>query len=150
MALINITIEGDKEIHRKLERAGTDLLDMSISMKNVGGYLVEYFSTKPFASRGGVYGERWPELHPGYAEWKAENFPGRPMMVLTGELQSSFVFESGKDFVRVSNLSDHFEQHQQGIGVPKRLIMAVNQAIEKEVTSEIKADVESVIERAMR
>lgn len=147
MATITIKVQGLEGLNSKMAKLGEELTDFSHSMHNIGEFLVEYYSTKPFVSRGGVYGAVWPALSPGYAEWKARHYPGRRIEILTGEMQASFAFDSGRDFVNVRNFSDHFEKQQQGIGVPQRLIMAVNSAIKREVTEEIKGDVQSTVER---
>lgn len=48
-----------------------------------------------FESAGqGVGG--WPPLSKDYAAWKETHFPGRPLLVRTGKLKASLLFEDGK------------------------------------------------------
>lgn len=42
-----------------------------------------------FAKRGGHTGSQWAPLSPVYARWKQRNHPGKPLMVLSGDLKDS-------------------------------------------------------------
>ena len=63
---IYVTIKGDKETARKLNSLGRKLKDWGNAFRETRAYLIDYYSTAPFASQGGVYGERWPRLNPKY------------------------------------------------------------------------------------
>ena len=48
-----------------------------------------------FNTQGGLTGG-WPPLKPRYQAWKDRNYPGLPMMVLTGRLRNSLISRSGE------------------------------------------------------
>jgi phage gpG-like protein len=54
-----------------------------------------------FKSEGAEGGERWQELTPEYAGWKAVRFPGRPILQRTGDLVKSLTSGNDPNAVRV-------------------------------------------------
>jgi phage gpG-like protein len=48
-----------------------------------------------FKTEGAAGGEKWQELSPEYAGWKAVNFPGKPILQRSGDLMKSLT--SGSD-----------------------------------------------------
>lgn len=122
---------------------------MSGAMAKVGEDFTEYFGSAPFASRGSIYGQAWPALSQMYKEWKADEYPGRPIMVLTGELKKSFEFRASTQSVKITNTAEHFRDHQMGIGVPQRVIMAMNEDREKAARSIINDDIRDKIGRLL-
>jgi hypothetical protein len=54
-----------------------------------------------FASQGAAGGSgRWPKLSPGYAKWKKRVFPGRKILVLSGEMKERFTVPSRPEYVQ--------------------------------------------------
>lgn len=89
---VSINISGDKDVVEMLQSVGLEVNDLRPAMQDVGEYLEGFFSGQVFASRGGVIGEQWPRLSGKYAAWKAQQYPGRPVLVRTGLMQRSFVY----------------------------------------------------------
>jgi phage gpG-like protein len=54
-----------------------------------------------FASEGAEGGEKWPELAPEYAEWKATAFPGKPILQRSGDLYGSLTSPNNPNAVRI-------------------------------------------------
>lgn len=54
-----------------------------------------------FASQGaaGASG-RWPKLSPGYAKWKRRVFPGKKILVLSGEMKERFTVPSRPEYIQ--------------------------------------------------
>jgi hypothetical protein len=129
MALsISIVIEGEKVDHA-LDMLGQKLVMFEEAFDDIGIELSAYFSGQVFASQGQIIDQDWPELSEKYEEWKAENYPGRPPLVRTGEMQDSFNFESTDSSLTMYNTSDHFVYHQSTEPrkvIPRRAMMAVN------------------------
>jgi phage gpG-like protein len=126
-APITITIEGANRISIDLGKLAAQLSDLSPAMKESGDYLTGFYSGEVFASRGGVIGKPWPSLTPSYAVWKAEQFPGRPPLIRTGEMNRSFKYEFGAVHARIFNTAKYFDAHQQGTRrVPARVMMALD------------------------
>ena len=87
-----------------------------------------------FYSFGGMVGG-WKPLSPGYAAWKAEQRPGRPIMVFDGDLRRSFlgVGSTGnvtriyKDRAEFGSSNPVAAIHQYGGGdVPARPLVVMN------------------------
>lgn len=135
-----VDISGVKDLQGKLARLKTGLLDWSSAMRAVGQAFKEYYSTVPFASRGSVFGDTWPDLNPAYKSQKAKKYPGRPILVRTGALQKGFIFTSTRDSVRLGNQVDYFEKHQMGDGVPQRITMALNDERAKAASDILRGD----------
>lgn len=126
MTDIRISIHGDKKLAKKLFEFTAGGMNLKHSMGATGLYLTRFFSGEAFTSRGGVFGRRWPSLHPNYAAWKARMWPGRPPLVRTGLMQSSFKHKSTPLTVSLWNEAEYFKYHQDGRGVPQRVMMRVD------------------------
>lgn len=122
-----IEIKGVSNLQAKLNRLERTLLDWGDAMAAIGKAYQAYFSSVPFASRGTIYGSKWPDLNPAYKSWKAKKFPGRPMLIRTGKMADSFTFRSTRNDMRLSNTAPYFEKHQKGEGVPQRIVMALTE-----------------------
>lgn len=46
-------------------------------------------------------GDRWPQLSPRYAAWKAIHFPGKPILVRTGNLRRSMTEEGAPGNINI-------------------------------------------------
>lgn len=128
MSDIQVTITGDKELVKKLNAfVGSDGLNLKRSMGASGLYLTRFFSGEVFTSRGRVIGKPWPRLNDRYAAYKARAFPGRPPLVRSGEMMGSFFFKESARKLELGNRADHFEYHQEGRGVPQRVMMRIDE-----------------------
>lgn len=130
---IYVNVSGDKELAAKLKKFGVSILDLSKSMDQTGDYLTRFFSGEVFASRGQVIGKPWQPLDSRYAARKAREFPGRPPLIRTGLMERSFKHESTKLTSRLFNTASYFEYHQDGNGVPRRVMMSVDQTRERAI-----------------
>lgn len=126
MADFVVTIKGDKEFREKLLAFVGQGLDLKKSMNETGDYLTRFWSGEVFVSRGGVINERWADLNPSYAAWKARMWPGRPPLVRTGLMQQGFRHKSTKLSTELWNEAEYFKYHQEGWGVPERVMMKVD------------------------
>lgn len=141
----DVDVQGVADVDAMLRRLEGQLSDWGQSMSNVGEDYKQYYESVPFASRGSIYGQTWPDLHPGYKSWKADYYPGKPIMVLTGALQKGFYFVSTNEMIRLSNSVSYFEKHQFGIDVPQRVIMALTEERKRTATDIIKRDLDSKV-----
>lgn len=123
----SVEITGVRNLQARLGQLQSSLLDWGDAMASIGEAYKAYYSSVPFASRGSIYGQPWPALNPKYKSWKAKKFPGRPMLVRTGKMMRGFSFLSTRNQVKFFNKVDYFEKHQEGIGVPQRIVMALTQ-----------------------
>lgn len=79
-----ITLEGDERVRAKLVRAGGRFSDLRWMWSDVAELFVEK-EKGWFQARGRG---TWPPLSPAYARWKAIHFPGRPLLVRTGDMHN--------------------------------------------------------------
>lgn len=148
MAEYSINIEGGDELAFKLRKYGQSILDLSKSMDNIGGYLTKFFSGEVFTSRGQVIGEAWPALNDAYAVFKARRWPGKPPLFREGIMNSSFRHKSTKLTASLWNEAEYFKYHQEGRGVPERVMMKVDQQREHRIVEFVADDLTNKQERA--
>lgn len=127
------------------------------TMADIGTTLGKYYSGQAFASQGGVYEKPWAPLAAATVAEKSKNWPGRPPLVRTGDLQNGFHFDATPFSVTVSNkvevtgkngtynlLSIH--QHGTHRGIPPRLIMALNDTLIAQILAKVRAAVVAKLE----
>ncbi|WP_160665170.1 hypothetical protein [Pseudarthrobacter sp. ATCC 49987] len=136
-----ITVQGDDELIQRLKKFGVSVLDLSASMDKTGRYLTGFFSGEVFASRGGIIGRPWPALHSNYAAFKARTFPGRPPLIRSGLMNRSFKHKSTKLSASLWNEAEYFKYHQDGRGVPERVMMLVDDRRERMVVQFVADDI---------
>ena len=132
-----------RQVNKVLDSLRTKLLNWSDGMEAVGSAFKQYYATKPFASRGSVFGSVWPDLQPAYASYKARKFPGRPILVATGAMAQGFDFTANSDQVKVFNPVDYFEKHQKGESVPQRTSMALNSELKQMAQDILQKDLQA-------
>lgn len=136
-----ITVQGDTELIQKLRKFGVSILDLSDSMDESGRYLTRFFSGEVFASRGQVFGKPWATLNDSYAAFKARTFPGRPPLIRSGLMNRSFKHKSTKLTTSLWNEATYFQYHQEGRGVPERVMMHVDEKRERTVVGFVAEDI---------
>jgi hypothetical protein len=148
MSEIRFTIQGDKELTEKLRKFGVSVLDLSDSMDKTGDYLTRFFSGEVFASRGQIFGKPWPSLNDNYAAFKARTFPGRPPLIRSGLMNRSFKHKSTKLTASLWNEAEYFDYHQEGRGVPERVMMHVDEKRERSIIGFISDDINGKMKAA--
>lgn len=111
-------------------------------MAEVGDHAEKYFGGQVFASRGGVLGQSWPRLSPGYAAQKAKRYPGRLPLVRTGVMQRSLVSTASSTSVSITNDAPYFKYHQSSAArskIPRRIMIGIYSGMQADVTSVIAA-----------
>lgn len=83
------------DLARLVERAATasfqDALETGITERFYDGVRATY------DAQGDPIGRAWRELSPGYLRWKERNYPGLPILVLTGDMRASAIGENAAD-----------------------------------------------------
>lgn len=149
MSTIQVSITGDKELVQKLNNFTRDQLDLSRSMGAMSLYLTRFFSGEVFASRGQVIGKPWPALNPNYAAYKARKWPGRPPLMRSGLMNRSFKFKSTKLTTSLWNEAKYFDYHNEGRGVPERVMMLVDGQREKRIVKYVVSDLTRQMSKAV-
>lgn len=87
-ARISFEFYGDVQLDRTLERFEWGAQDASPAFEAIGDSLARA-ERNQFRTEG-IYGSGgWDPLSPAYAAWKAKNYPGRPILQLSGDLMES-------------------------------------------------------------
>lgn len=147
---VHVILEADK-VDDALSMLGQSLVMFEEAFDNIGKNLSDYFSGQVFASQGQILGDQWPELSEQYEAWKAVNYPGRPPLIRTGEMQDSFAYDSTDTSLTMFNTSDHFVYHQSTEPrtiIPRRAMMAVNDDVRSIIAYLFDQDINAKIARA--
>lgn len=142
MLSVAITITGQKEEIAKLQKLKDKLTDFGSAMKTIGDEVVRYYAGEAYTSQGGVFDTIWPELSPAYAKRKADKYPGRGILVASGDMQRSFEADPHTDSVAITNTADYAVYHQSTdprSKMPYRPIMKVNDEV-KDIVRQIMQD----------
>lgn len=142
---VSIVISGNDEELTKLSKLKDSLGDFRSALKTIGDQMVRYYSSESFASQGGVFGSAWEALSPIYAKRKGKLYPGRGILVATGNMQNSFTAESDNNSLLVTNTAEYAVYHQsteQRSKMPYRPFMAVNDEIKGIVQQAMQDDID--------
>ena len=118
---LEMSIEGERQLSRRIEGIAKDCKDFSPEFKDVGSYLVGFFSGEVFDSRGAVYGEAWKKRKKEYP-W--------PLLEKTGEMRYAFKDKVEKMGVAVFNPVMYFKFHQSKMPrrkLPRRIMMKLDE-----------------------
>ena len=146
---VTVVVSGGARTRARLQRLGAGLHDFDDAMGKIGSGLADYYSTVPFLSEGGVYGENWKPLESNYERQKVRMYPGRGILQRTLKMQNGFRSEHGKTFATVRNRMPYFKYLQLGtVRMPQRLIMSINKANVTMITKVLQADIERKLRQA--
>lgn len=144
---ISIQITGAQDVELKLQRLGKRLFMLDKSMRQIGEYLAHYYANEAFASQGQVFSKTWPRLSQKYSVWKAKNFPGRPPLVLRGDMQKGFNFLAGSSSVKVGNSTPEFIFQQMGTsrGIPARPMAGISEANKRMISNIVNNEIQEML-----
>ena len=134
--MFTIKIAGEDELSAKLSIASKAVGELTEEFLEVGKQMTDFFSTEPFLSQGGVYGERWAALADSTKKQKERKYPGRGVLVASGDMQNSFKYSATPVSVTIMNSSKLFAFHQLGTTkMPQRVMMLLDDTRQKKVIS---------------
>ncbi|MBZ4533131.1 hypothetical protein GBP62_25165 [Mycobacterium avium subsp. hominissuis] len=139
---LDLEVQNAEKIEKMLADLGLDIKDMRSAMDDVGKSTIKYFSGQVFASRGSTIGDRWPRLSDKYATWKAKRWAGKPVLVRTGTMQSSFTKKASNMEVVIGNSAPYFKYHQSSEPrkkIPRRAMIGIYTGMQDDVTKTIAA-----------
>lgn len=145
---VTVKIIGAQEEIARLQALGSSFTDFSAAMKIIGKDLKNYYKDDVFASEGGLLGSPWQGLSKRYALRKAKTYPGKSILVATGNLKKSFSYSTTKNSVLITNKAPYFKYHQSTLPrkkMPFRPMLGVNSEVEGIVHKIIDADVKRKI-----
>lgn len=122
------SIEGEKQLSRKLIGLSTNLKDLHRPFSDSADYLKGVFSRDVFETQGAVIGERWKRLSPYTVSQKAKRgYPSTPL-VGSGAMQNSFYTIVSSDQAVIGNSAGYFKFHQSRAPrsqLPRRVMMKI-------------------------
>ncbi len=93
-----------------------------------GDYMVTGSIMRNFDAEGRP---SWPRLSPRYAAWKEAHYPGRPILVLTGDMKAGFDYEATEQTLKILNEKWYWKVHNTGYppnNLPARTIVMLQNA----------------------
>jgi hypothetical protein len=136
---LQLRISGEQQYARFFDVMADEVTHLREPLSRVSRRLTETVGQQ-FFSEGSHGGAPWPALNPTYERWKDEAYPGRPMLVRTGQMRAAFLADGqreltqsrlawGVDTQRDSDgqlIAERAGAHQAGEGhVPERKIIAL-------------------------
>jgi phage gpG-like protein len=95
---IKFEILGKKQVSTILSNIYSRVKDLRPAFKQIADNFRE--TERITFEKQGRPGE-WRALSPKYAAWKAKNYPGKPIMVLTGDLKKSLTSRGGNHYEKI-------------------------------------------------
>lgn len=116
MIELNVTLEGDRVLSRRLMTIPGELGDFRRPLFRIGGH-VRGAVDKNFSSRGQLFGEKWAP--------RVDNKP-HPLLEKTGKMRRNFKQKLGPDYIEIFNPTPYFKYHQskkQRRKIPRRVML---------------------------
>ena len=138
----------------KLQAVKVALADMTDAMASLAARLIPFYEDSVFESRGEVIDEPWEPLKQRTIDEKNKNWPGRGMLVRTGEMQRGFTSEITPISLIITNRVPHFRWQQEGTtpgkgrghNIPARKMLVINSTVEGYIVEELTASVRAKID----
>ena len=102
----------DAGFKRFLDAQRTKIRDFKEPLSRFGEFIVNTHIPYQYHAQGAP--SPWPELSPKYAMWKAINYPGMPLLVLTGAMHRGFYHRATKFSLNIENVKAYAKYHQTG------------------------------------
>ncbi len=118
---LEFSIEGERQLSRRLRGISTQVKNWKSEMGQVGKYLIKTFSGPVFDTKGREIGEAWPP--------RKKNYPW-PILQKTGKMRKSFDNIARSTSVEIYNKTSYFRYHQSNKPrkkLPRRPMMKIDQ-----------------------
>ena len=85
MLAINVRVLGEDQYSRMFSTLAVEAEDLSEPLDPVGDLIIRKVGEQ-FLMEGAHSGRPWAPLSDSYRRWKEDHFPGRPLLVRTGQM----------------------------------------------------------------
>ena len=119
MITINVTLEGEKQLSRRLQTIPSDISNWKVPLFRIAGE-VRGSIDQNFSSRGALFKSRWVP--------RKDNLP-HPLLEKTSTMRRNFKSTLGPDYVEIFNPTPYFKYHQSNKPrrkIPRRLMMKID------------------------
>ncbi len=131
---LNITIEGEKQLSRRLRKIGEGVKDFSPELKSVSQMLTGVFKGKVFDTKGAVLNDPWPPLAASTIREKRRlGYPTDPL-IRTGKMRGSFKKRVSPQEAEIWNATKYFKYHQSRKPrhhLPRRVMMKLTEDLKR-------------------
>jgi phage gpG-like protein len=122
---LTFSIEGDKQVSRRLMIVADGVTDFTQPLHSIGGELNKTFQLN-FDAEGGLFGG-WPERVPQYKN--GQRVDTWPILQKTGRMRQGFQQNVGKVTLVIFNPVEYFKYHQSNKPrrrLPRRVMMKID------------------------
>ena len=146
---LNFTIEGEKQLLRRLQGVSENLKDWRPEFKKVGSGLLKTFKDN-FQNQGRTLGMPWQRLKPSTLKEKIRlGYSGAGILVRTGKMKRSFQSKPGHKQVVISNPTSYFPYHQSNKSrnkLPRRVMMRIDNIRAQEIVKVFQSAVQEILQ----
>jgi phage gpG-like protein len=103
--------------------------DLQPVLETFGAYMVTGSLQRNFEAEGRP--APWAPLSPLYAARKARRYPGRPILVASGQMRAGFQWRATKQTLKIWNTRPYWKAHQYGYpphNLPARVMLFLQNA----------------------
>lgn len=138
MIELGFSIEGEKQLSRKLNIIPGQLGDLTNVFTNIGQEVKDAVD-KNYSSRGSLFGSKWVAR---------KDKKTHPLLELTGAMRGAFEFNANNDYVEIFNTSDYFAYHQSNKPrrkLPRRIMLKLDQIRKQFIVKEFQRHIQRTI-----
>lgn len=150
MLNIRVVIKGDKKVISQLKNINNAFKDWKPELTAVGDFLKDFYADPVFETEGGIFAARWQKLSTAYSVRKAEQYPGRGILEASGTMRRSYETKVFSNLLQLINPVEYAVYHQEGRGVPERLLIKVDDKIKSQVIDVFKKGALIKLQKAIK
>lgn len=128
MITVDVTIKGLTDLTGLLSKIAEKVKSPQSGMRKAGEYLLDFYQNKVFPSQGSALGGAvWAPLASSTLTQKAKKYPGRGILVASGNLQRGFRMMAGPTYLKIFNVVPYGQFHMTGTSkMPQRMYMGLD------------------------
>jgi phage gpG-like protein len=139
MITLNVTLEGEKQLSRRLLTIPHDISNWKIPLFRIGGEIRGSIDQN-FSSRGALFG-RWVP--------RKDNLP-HPLLEKTSAMRRNFKQSLGPDYIEIFNPTPYFKYHQSNKPrkkIPRRVMMKIDDERKRFIQREFQKHVHDALRK---
>ena len=139
MIQLSVTLEGEKQLSRRLQTIPADISNFKFPLFRIGGEIRGSIDQN-FSSRGALFG-RWVP--------RKDN-ESHPILEKTGAMRRSFKQKLGNDYIEIFNPSPYFKYHQSNKPrrkIPRRVMMKIDDERKRFIQREFQKHVHEALKK---
>ena len=141
MITLNVTLEGEKQLSRRLMTIPTDISNWKIPLFRIGGEIRGSIDEN-FSQRGALFGRLVP---------RKDNLP-HPLLEKTGAMRRNFKQSLGPDYIEIFNPTAYFKYHQSNKPrkkIPRRVMMKIDDERKRFIQREFQKHINDALRKGV-